>query len=107
MTRVLFVCRSGCLRSPTFSEWFNKNTKHEAKFAAVEKVPYDENHVTQEKLDWAELVVVMETWHARKIKKDFPDFKKSIIVLNILDDYGRGDDYLMGRAEKLSKTMEG
>ncbi len=84
---VLFVCGKNRLRSPTaehvFADWPGVKTAA----AGVDRdadVP-----VTAELLDWAELVLVMEQAHKRKLAAKFRAQLggKRVVCLRIADDY--------------------
>ena len=88
LTHVLFVCSQNKLRSPTaeqvFADWpgivaASAGTNHDA-----------EEVLTTEWVEWADLIIVMEKRHRRKIQSNFRAQlgQKRIISLDIPDDFG-------------------
>lgn len=82
MSKILFICNFNKNRSRTAEEIF-KNV-YETKSAGILNNP-----VTQQDIDWADLIVVMEDFQKDYILKKFPlSFrKKQIISLKIEDFY--------------------
>jgi len=84
---VLFVCSQNRLRSPTaeqvFADWPGIET------ASAGLKPEAENPVTPELLEWADLIVVMEPVHKRRLGERFQRWlrDKRVVVLGIPDDY--------------------
>jgi predicted protein tyrosine phosphatase len=85
--RVLFLCSRNRLRSPTaeqvFAAWPNLEVDS-AGLADDAEVP-----VSSEQLDWAELIVVMEAGHRRRLQaRHRARLKgKRVVCLDIPDDY--------------------
>ncbi|GLK92153.1 low molecular weight protein tyrosine phosphatase family protein [Pseudomonas turukhanskensis] len=84
---ILFICSKNRLRSPTaeqvFADWPGVNT-------ASAGVNLDaDNPESPELLEWAELIVVMEPVHRRKLATKFRRHlgNKRVVSLGILDDY--------------------
>jgi predicted protein tyrosine phosphatase len=84
---ILFICAKNRLRSPTaeqvFADWPGVNT-------ASAGVNLDaDNPVSPELLEWAELIVVMESVHRRKLATKFRRHlaNKRVVSLGIPDDY--------------------
>jgi predicted protein tyrosine phosphatase len=79
----LFICNQGEHRSKTAAEMYN------GKYAGIysEEVP-----LTQELLEWADIVYVMEEHQRDFIAEHFPKqyMMKKIICLNIPDVYSYG-----------------
>ncbi len=84
--KVLFICNPNKHRSKTAEELFSD--RFETKSAGL----YNEKPVTEEQLQWADLVVVMEDHQRTEISKRFPKeyIKKRIISLDIPDVYSYG-----------------
>ena len=84
---VLFLCSRNRLRSPTaervFADWPGVET------ASAGLSPDAETRVTPDLLDWADLVVVMESVHRRRLAGAFPRHLhgKRVVCLDIRDDY--------------------
>lgn len=84
---VLFICGKNRLRSPTAEQLFADWSGVETASAGVNNdadVP-----VSQELLEWADLIFVMEPNHRKKLTARFTSelANKRIICLNISDDY--------------------
>lgn len=84
---VLFVCSQNRLRSPTaeqvFADWPGIET------ASAGLKPDADNPVTPELLQWADLIVVMEPVHKRRLGERFQRWlcDKRIVCLDIPDDH--------------------
>jgi predicted protein tyrosine phosphatase len=85
--RVLFLCSRNRLRSPTaeqvFAAWPHLETDS-AGLAADADTP-----LSVEQLAWAELIMVMEPAHRRRLLVQHRDRLKGkrVVVLGIRDDY--------------------
>ncbi|MFH1638159.1 MAG: phosphotyrosine protein phosphatase [Candidatus Woesearchaeota archaeon] len=79
--KVLFVCNQNQHRSKTAEEIF-KNM-FETKSAGL----YNENPISSEEIEWADVVAVMDDDQRSEIAKRFPllYMKKRILVLNVPD----------------------
>lgn len=88
LRRVLFLCSRNRLRSPTaeqvFAAWPGLETDS-AGLADDADTP-----LSAEQLDWAELILVMETSHRRRLLARHRERLrgKRVVVLGIPDDYG-------------------
>jgi len=84
--KVLFVCNQGKDRSPTAAIIWKEELGDQTDFMGV----YNEDHDHGEKLDWADLIIVMEQHQRKWIGENFPDIylKKKILCLDIPDVYG-------------------
>lgn len=85
--RVLFICAKNRLRSPTAEQVFADWPGVETASAGVNRDA--DNPVSPELLEWAELILVMESRHRRKLAEKFRQnlANKPIHSLNIPDDY--------------------
>lgn len=85
--RVLFLCSRNRLRSPTaeqvFRAWSGLEVDSAGLAADAEVV------LTNEQLDWAELIVVMETSHRRRLQAHHRSRLKGkrVVCLDIPDRY--------------------
>jgi predicted protein tyrosine phosphatase len=85
--RVLFLCSRNRLRSPTaeqvFAAWPQVETDS-AGLAADAEMP-----LSVEQLEWAELIMVMEPVHRRRLLSRHRDRLKGkrVVVLGIRDEY--------------------
>ena len=96
----LFVCSANLQRSPTAENIFqNWKGKWEAKSAGT--MPYlNRQPITQHLIDWADIIIVMETHHADYIQSKFKVDSNKVKVLNIPDIYLRDDPELIRELKK-------
>ena len=87
MRRVLFVCGRNRLRSPTAEQVFGAWPNLEVDSAGLAEDA--EVTLTTEQLDWAELIMVMEASHRRRLQARHRNHLKGkrVICLDIPDDY--------------------
>ena len=87
MKRFLFVCSQNRLRSPTAEQIFSRRSDIEVMSAGTNNDAF--NPLTDELVEWADFIVVMERTHRNKVQKRFQSALRSkhIICLNIPDDY--------------------
>lgn len=87
MQRLLFVCSRNHWRSPTAEAAYQNDPRVEVASAGVS--PNARRRVSEKLLRWADLVLVMETAHKRRLHEQFPDLAHDlrIEVLDIPDDY--------------------
>lgn len=95
MTRVLFICAKNKLRSPTAEHVFASYPDVETDSAGVNhdaEVP-----VSTEQLRWADVIVVMESRHQAKLRRDFSHALKGkrVVCLDVPDDYDYMDPDLV------------
>lgn len=85
--KVLFVCTANQQRSPTAERMYEKDPRMDVDSAGTEA--FFAKAVTEERLNWADLVVVMEERHARSIRERFPNAaeRTRIVSLDIPDIY--------------------
>lgn len=85
--KVLFVCSRNRLRSPTAQHIFAAVEGWLVDSAGLS--PDAEHLVSADQLDWADLILVMEPVHKRRLQQRFgPLLKgKKVGVLAIQDDY--------------------
>jgi predicted protein tyrosine phosphatase len=91
--RALFVCTGNSERSPTAEQLF-AGDQWETKSAGTNPLPGC-NPLTQELIDWADIVLVMEIWHAQHILTNFLVDEKKIEILNVDDFYPRNNPELI------------
>ncbi len=87
MKKLLFVCSENRLRSPTAEAVFSE-------YEGVEAIGAGTNSdaatpVSDDLIEWADIVLVMEKSHRNKISKKYRDLLKNkrLIVLDIPDNY--------------------
>jgi predicted protein tyrosine phosphatase len=85
--RVLFLCSRNRLRSPTAETVFRAWPQLEVDSAGL--APDAETPLSSEQLAWAELILVMEDTHKRRLQQRFAGQLKGkrVTVLGIPDDY--------------------
>ena len=76
--RLLFVGSHGKNRSRTAAELLSD--KHPTRYAGV-------YHVTEDDIEWAEVILVMEEFQKRHIASKFPAKEMIIVSLDIPDYY--------------------
>jgi len=87
MKRLLFLCSQNKLRSPTAEAVFADYAGIEVDSAGLNndaEVPLSDEH-----LEWADIVIVMEKAHRNRLNRKFKHALagKRIAVLNIPDEY--------------------
>ena len=85
--RLLFLCSRNHWRSPTAQTVYQNDARVEVRSAGVSASA--ERRVSEKLLRWADLVLVMETAHKRKLRENFPGLfhELRIEVLDIPDNY--------------------
>ncbi|MFO1485675.1 MAG: phosphotyrosine protein phosphatase [Verrucomicrobiaceae bacterium] len=85
--RLLFLCSRNHWRSPTAEAVYQNDPRVEVRSAGVSASA--RRHVSEKLLRWADLVLVMEHVHKRRLREQFPDFvhELRVEVLDIPDDY--------------------
>jgi len=87
MKNVLFVCSQNRLRSPTAEQIFADHPAIETSSAGTNNDA--ENPLSDELIEWADLIFAMEREHRSKIQKRYRSALngKNIVVLGIPDEY--------------------
>lgn len=87
MKKILFVCSQNRLRSPTAEQVFVSRPDLEVDSAGTNNDA--ENPLTSELVRWADVIVVMEKIHRRKVQQRFRSSLngKRMICVDIPDDY--------------------
>ncbi len=103
MTNVLFICNQNKNRRKVAEEIFKKiwNTRSAGL--------YNENPITEQALQWADLIIVMEEGQRKELAKRFPRvyLTKRILSLNIPDIYSYEQEELKEiLEEKMEEVME-
>ncbi len=85
--QLLFVCSRNQWRSPTAAALFKDDTLYVAKSAGTSDSARVK--ITAGMINWADRVFVMEKRHLAIIQRKYPSeiAEKSIVVLDIADDY--------------------
>lgn len=85
---ILFVCQANQQRSPTFERVFKEHSSHNVKSPGI--LFGSEVELTEELLEWADKVFVMDLRQEIDIYQNFhPDFFKKVEVIGISDEYPR------------------
>ncbi len=89
--KVLFVCNQGMHRSRTAAEVFRGRL--ETKFAGL----FSENPITEQQMQWADTIVVMEDFQRDELRARFPKefMQKRVLTLGIPDAYSYGQSELV------------
>lgn len=84
---VLFLCSRNQWRSPTAEVLFRDRPDLQVQSAGLSSSA--RRRVTEKLLRWADLILVMEHEHKRRLREDFPDLARElrVHVLDIPDDY--------------------
>lgn len=86
MIKVLFICTSNMTRSPTCEDIFKNSTIYETKSAGT--APHAVVRVTQELIDWADIIIVMcerTDKHLTFLREHFYVNEKTIYDLDLED----------------------
>jgi predicted protein tyrosine phosphatase len=95
MRKVLFICTGNLQRSPTAENLFQGwRGMWEARSAGIMPDPYG-NLLTQELIDWADVIIVMEPIHSQYIHANFRCGTGKVHILDIADIYFRNDPELI------------
>ena len=91
---MLFVCSANQQRSPTAEQLYRDDSRFAVRSAGTS--PPANQPVTEQLLEWADLVVVMEEHHAQTIRERFPVASRNVrlVVLGIPDIYSYMDPSL-------------
>jgi predicted protein tyrosine phosphatase len=85
--RLLFLCSRNHWRSPTAEALYQNDPRVEVRSAGVSASA--RRRVSEKLLRWADLVLVMEASHKKKLREDFTEVFHDlrVEVLDIPDDY--------------------
>lgn len=97
--RLLFLCSRNKLRSPTAEAVFGVYPEHECDSAGLNDDA--EQPLDAEQVRWAEIILVMEPEHRRRLTRKFGKHLagKKVVCLNIPDNYGFMDTALVALLE--------
>jgi len=99
-SKVLFVCTANLQRSPTAEELFKDwQGEWETRSAGTDPV-CGRTPITQELVNWADLIICMEPEHAEFIKSHFNCPAGKLQVLNVEDRYYRNDPELIAELQR-------
>jgi len=95
LRKVLFVCTANLDRSPTAEHLFNGwEGRWEAKSAGI-RPSFGGNPLSQELVDWADLILAMEPVHSQFIRVNYKCDPNRVHVLGVSDLYLRDDPELI------------
>ena len=99
MTKVLFVCSRNEIRSLTAERLLAGTPGYQARSAGTQEQA--RIRVTPGLLGWADLIVVMERSHERRLRERFPEelAGRSLICLHLPDDYEYMEEALIEELE--------
>lgn len=85
--KLLFLCSRNHWRSPTAEAVYQNDARVQVRSAGVSSAA--RIRVSEKLLLWADVICVMEHWHKKRLRDDFPDLMRDlqIEVLDIPDDY--------------------
>jgi len=100
MKKLLFLCSRNKLRSPTAQDLFSELDGVETDSAGVSRDA--EVFLSEEQIEWADLILVMEKVHRSKLNQKFGHCLggKKVVVLNIPDNYEYMDEELVSLLER-------
>jgi len=99
---ILFVCSRNQWRSPTAARIYARDHRFEVRSAGVS--PKSRHQLTGDDIEWADLILVMETKHQSRIRASYRGFElPPIVSLDVPDDYGFMDEELI---EMLRESTE-
>ena len=98
--RLLFVCSQNRWRSPTAERVFRPDARLDVRSAGTNERAA--RKLREQDLRWAELVLVMEERHKKRIAQRFPNAARQVRVevLGIPDDYRFMDPELVALLEE-------
>lgn len=100
---LLFVCSRNQWRSPTAEHIYRNDGRAQVRSAGVSQSP--RSLVTVRDIEWADVVMVMETRHLQQLRKRFGAAigRDQCHILDIPDEYGYMDSELI---ELLRQSVE-
>ncbi len=98
---LLFLCSQNKRRSLTAEKLFDGYGSHNARSAGTENSARVK--LTPGLVGWEDIIFCMEKKHVRRLKEEYSDIiaDKTVICLNILDDYSYMDDDLCELLESI------
>lgn len=102
--RLLFVCTANMQRSPAAEQLFESIERYEARSAGTHPSAY--TPLSQELVNWAGMIFVMEDEHRVFIEEHFDIGDTPIIDLNIPDRFASDDPALFALlSERISEHI--
>jgi len=98
--KILFVCTANLQRSPTAEKLFQGwNGEWEARSAGITPEPGCRT-LTQELIDWADVIIAMERLHGSYMNAHFRGCSEKTNILGIPDIYFQNDPELVSELLK-------
>lgn len=92
-SKILFVCGRNKWRSPTAVEIYKNDPRIDVRFAGVSGKSL--HPISNSDIEWADVILVMETKYKARIQRLFQDFRlPPIKSLEIPDEYEYMDEEL-------------
>lgn len=84
---VVFVCTHNEVRSLTAEQLYRGRSNLEVRSAGI--ASHAKNQLTQQVVDWADMIVVFEAKHLALLKRQFPDIarKVELVLIRLQDVY--------------------
>jgi len=95
--KLLFVCTANINRSRTAEDLLKGSDRYEVQSAGIKKHDQGKQVVTQELVDWADIIFVMDEDHDRHasiLQERFGAGKEKVCILCVPDIYAKGDKVL-------------
>jgi predicted protein tyrosine phosphatase len=93
LSNLLFICSKNQWRSPTAELLFKDHPAHHARSAGTSDKA--RIRINQKLIDWADVVFFMERKHKDIVASRFEIADKTLVVLDIEDNYQFGDEELI------------
>lgn len=81
---ILFICECNLNRSPAFEEWFKQNRPQYNVKSSGMSYGYP-NRLSNELLDWADKIYVMDIEQEIYISRRFPEYLNKIKIIGVSD----------------------
>jgi len=108
--KLLFICTANINRSRTAEDILKNSPDYEVQSAGIIYHPAGGQVVTQELIDWADRIFVMDEnndRHLTSLRNNFNVFDKDAYVLNVPDIYNRGNSVLVELLKKRLASIGG
>ncbi|MBI2068531.1 MAG: HD domain-containing protein [Candidatus Yanofskybacteria bacterium] len=92
--KLLFICTANTNRSRAAEDLFADSSRYEAKSAGFKMLESSGQVLTQELINWADKIFVMDEisdHHLTRLRSGFDVQNKDVVVLDIPDRFGRKD----------------
>jgi len=93
LSNLLFICSKNQWRSPTAELLFKGHPLHTAQSAGTSDKAW--TRLSQKMIDWADVLFFMEKRHKQITEERFDPGGKTMVVMDIEDNYQYGDPELI------------